>query len=1098
MERILGRVGVWRLAAAVVVATASLCAAGESAFAGANAGARADATGRARSTALAREILDATGVAGGLIVDLGCGGSTGSPQAGSTGTLQPGELAVALRSGEQYLVHGLDADEAKVEQARRLVESLGLAGCVSFARLAGARLPYADNLVNLLVAEDLGAVPMAEVMRVLSPLGTAYICTGGKWARTVKPRPDGMDEWTHWLHGPDGNAVARDRLVGPPRQMQWTAGPLWSRHHNLMPSVSAMVSAGGRVFYIVDEAPAAMTGDSPDKWSLTARDAFNGIELWRKPIADWGWKAWSTHWEGRFNQPNEITKRLVAAGDKVYATLGFNAPLTCLDAATGKVLKTYAGTDFTDEVLYLDGVLIVSINHSAQRAGKTTRDPNTKKDAFVGLLADPPVEKSIAAIDAATGRLLWKTGDFVGNSTKTGPMERITHLLLAARGSQVYLLDRDSVVSLDLKTGVKLWRTPRRASPRYTSRYDHLMSDMCTLVATDDVVLLNQLAPVQKTIGWRVIEAGLRAYSAKTGKVLWDYDCGNWAHFSCPDTFVVGGLVWVHDKKDMSIVGLDLAGGVEKRRLSTESAFDNGHHHRCYRNKATEKYLVTSFRGYEFTDWQSNDVSLNHWVRGTCRLGCMPCNGLLYTAPHPCDCYISSLLRGMLALAPAGAEAPEIPEPDRLVRGPAYDGAAQDTALGAGGDVSADDWPMYRRDPARSGHTTASVPPDLKLLWTAQAGGRCSAPVVAGSKVVVASADGCGVRAYDAATGTPAWSCEAGGAVDTPPTLWHGLALFGCRDGWVYCVRLSDGRLVWRFLAAPGERLVGAFGRIESAWPVNGSVLIQNGRAYVAAGRSSFLDGGIAAWCLDPATGRVLEKCRVASPEGMKVDQGRNVQDDYGVLADMLVGDGENVYMRNYLVFGRGQAKPGWAGRLSATGGMLDDSWFNRMFWILDGKLQGESLVNDEDMVYSVRAFEARGHQGFIEAGVKGYTLAGTSRKPTVLAADSAKKRRAAESWQKPPADQWTSHISPRIRAMALAGKTLLCAGTPDVLDPRDPWANYEGRGGGVLMVVSAVDGKTRAELKLAGAPVQDGIAVAGGRVYVSTANGSLMCFGAK
>ena len=1070
MERAYRRIDAGRLWVGVAVMAASLGAAGAPAM--------------ADTASTAREILDATGVAGGLIVHLGCG---------------DGELTAAFRVGDQYLVHGLDADDAKVAQARLRAESLGLAGPVSFAQHAGARLPYADNLVNLLVAEDLGAVPMAEVMRVLCPRGVAYVRTGGKWVKTVKPRPEGMDEWTHFLHGPDGNAVARDRLVGPPRRMQWTDKPLWSRHHNLMPSVSAMVSAGGRVFYIVDEAPAAMTGDSPDKWALVARDAFNGIELWRKPIADWGWKAWSYRWEGRFNQPNEITKRLVAVGDKVYATLGFNAPLTALDAATGKVLKTYEGTNFTDEILYLDGVLILSINHAAQRAGRTVKDPNTGRDVSVGLDADPPVEKSIAAVDAATGEMLWKAGKFVGNSTKTGPMERVTHLLLAAKGKQVFMLDRREVVSLDLKTGKKLWRSPRRENDRYTSRYEHLMSDMCTLVATEDVVLLCQMEPIQKRIGWRTIKCGLRAFSSKTGKRLWDYKCGTWAHFSVPDLFVVGGLAWVHDQQEMSIVGLDLATGAEKRRLSTELAFDNGHHHRCYRNKATEKYLITSYRGYEFLDWKSNKIDLNHWVRGTCRLGAMPCNGLLYTPPHPCDCYIASLLRGMLALAPEGAPTASVPDGQRLVRGPAYDAVASDARKASDtGQSASGDWPMYRHDAGRSGHTSASVPARLKPLWAARHAGRLSAPVVADGKVMVASADGCEVRAYDAETGKPAWNCQLGGAVDTPPTLYKGVAIFGCRDGWVYCVRAADGKLAWRFLAAPEARMVSAFGRIESAWPASGSVVVQNGRAYVVAGRSSYLDGGIAAWCLDPLTGKVIERGRVASPEGVKVDTGRIVQSDYGVLADLLVGDGENVYMRNYLVFGKGEARPDWSGRLSATAGMLDDSWFNRMFWIIDGKLQGESLVHDDDMVYSVRAYKLRGHQGFVEAGVQGYTLAATSRKPPAEAPASTKKRRQPKSWPKPVADEWTTEISPRIRAMALAGKILLCAGTPNVLDPKDPWASFEGRRGGVLLVVSAANGKTLSQLKLTGAPVQDGMAVAGGRVYVSTTDGGLVCFGGK
>ena len=43
----------------------------------------------------------------------------------------------------------------------------------------------------------------------------------------------------------------------------------------------------------------------------------------------------------------------------------------------------------------------------------------------------------------------------------------------------------------------------------------------------------------------------------------------------------------------------------------------------------------------------------------------------------------------------------------------------------------------------------------------------------------------------------------AGGRIDTPPTIADGLCLFGSHDGWVYCLRAADGRLAWRFRAAP-------------------------------------------------------------------------------------------------------------------------------------------------------------------------------------------------------------------------------------------------------------------------------------------------------
>ena len=85
-----------------------------------------------------------------------------------------------------------------------------------------------------------------------------------------------MDEWTHYLYAPSGNAVSKDTLVGPPRHVKWLAGPEMSRHHDHLPSLSAVVSSGGRIFYIFDEAPSASIL-FPPQWNLLARDAFNRL-----------------------------------------------------------------------------------------------------------------------------------------------------------------------------------------------------------------------------------------------------------------------------------------------------------------------------------------------------------------------------------------------------------------------------------------------------------------------------------------------------------------------------------------------------------------------------------------------------------------------------------------------------------------------------------------------------------------------------------------------------------------------------------------------------------------------------------------------------
>jgi predicted RNA methylase len=87
----------------------------------------------------AREILDAAGIKGGLIVHLGCG---------------DGELTAALHADDSCVVQGLDADPRNVEAARKHIQSLRLYGKVSADLFDGKQLPYVDDCVNLIVASD--------------------------------------------------------------------------------------------------------------------------------------------------------------------------------------------------------------------------------------------------------------------------------------------------------------------------------------------------------------------------------------------------------------------------------------------------------------------------------------------------------------------------------------------------------------------------------------------------------------------------------------------------------------------------------------------------------------------------------------------------------------------------------------------------------------------------------------------------------------------------------------------------------------------------------------------------------------------------------
>jgi ubiquinone/menaquinone biosynthesis C-methylase UbiE len=113
----------------------------------------AAAASSAQDSELGRNILDESGVKGGFVVHVGCGDGT---------------LTAALGSGAAYLVHGLDEGAEKVKAAREHIKAQGLYGRVAVEQWSGVDLPYADNLVNLMVVSAGYQVSHEEIMRVLA------------------------------------------------------------------------------------------------------------------------------------------------------------------------------------------------------------------------------------------------------------------------------------------------------------------------------------------------------------------------------------------------------------------------------------------------------------------------------------------------------------------------------------------------------------------------------------------------------------------------------------------------------------------------------------------------------------------------------------------------------------------------------------------------------------------------------------------------------------------------------------------------------------------------------------------------------------------
>ena len=1017
------------------------------------------------------------------------------------------DLGIGLAAQGSFVVQCLAPNDDVCEQMREDIQSEGLYGTVSAEVLDSPRLPYTQNLVNVMVIdrypvfEDHGFSPK-EVTRVLAPLGTAYLGgpandsadwinnvkkslraegvadiavfeQNGTWVRFQKPWPSNIDEWTHFLHSANGNPVAQDTVVGPARHFQWKSGPMWMQSHETDSSISALVSSRGRVFYICNRAPISLAGmnEVPDKWFLVARDAFNGVELWDVPIRRWGWREWKESWftsrPGDF--PFNLQKRLVSIGDKVYVTLGYSAPVSQLDARTGEILKTYDGTEKTCEILYRDGTLVLSV------------------------LAGDGVK--VMTVDASSGEKLWETDkiydgttvDYFKRQAMRGRMKvsKLDPTLnTATDGESIAFIDGPDIVCLDYETGREKWRTafPMTDADLSAGGINNSQGNLWlgTMIVNDGVVL-------------HASPSKLAAFSADTGEQLWSQPKKYLGHlwYEWKDVFVIDGLAWSWSAEldsgplegsnrgsrwPVSVNGYNLHTGEVKKEVSLGRIFKTHHHHRCYRNKATPRFILASRRGTEYVDLDGGPHVVDNWVRGICHLGMMPANGLHYAPTHPCVCYSQEKLRGFNVLAPARPEryvsAEDMPGP-KLQRGPAF-GKVN------GPDAAKADWPTFRHDSRRTGSVKTELPDDLKRQWRVDLGTKVSSPTIAAGRAFVALIDKHQVACLDADSGRKLWTFAAGGRVDSPPTYHKGTVIFGSADGRVYCVRASDGELVWRFRGAPGERLVGAFGQLESAWPVHGSVLVHNGTVYFAAGRSSHLDGGIYMYGLDARTGKTLYQRRLEGPyytsEGMEQNYGLPM----GMLTDVLMSDGSKIYM-NAEAFTPELKDTGGKPELeTARTGMLDDNYFKRTPWKMAGEY-ARLIVHDGRNAYYVRMFDSlRGLDPsvYFVPGGKGYML-------------FAKNMKGKDK-------TWLDRVPVRIRAMVLASDRLLVAGPPDVVPADDPLGAFEGRKGGVLYVFDASKGEKVSEHKLESPPVFNGTAAARGRLYMVCEDGSISCYGGR
>jgi hypothetical protein len=429
----------------------------------------------------------------------------------------------------------------------------------------------------------------------------------------------------------------------------------------------------------------------------------------------------------------------------------------------------------------------------------------------------------------------------------------------------------------------------------------------------------------------------------------------------------------------------------------------------------------------------------------------------------------------------------EVERSVRLEKGPAY---------GHRGGSTDAPWPTYRKDARRYSGTTTKVPAEgLKRRWKARFPNTLTAPVIADGKILVAEIDAYTLRALSAADGKTIWQYVAGARIDSPPTYHNGLLLFGSRDGWVHCVRASDGVLSWRFRDLP-DKLICAFDRLESAWPVHGSVLVKNDTAYFCAGRSSYLDGGLFIYGLDPVTGAVRHQRNFYGPyadDGFPafVKEGNRSETEVilGTTADVMSSEGDTLYIRQRAFrFDLSDTVP--EKHLLASAGMLETQRHHREYKLVQEDFNHRKMWTTEKTEYPTGDIIVSDGSDYY--GVFGHPVnRGTSFNPRGGYALMAKTR-IGETWSA----KWQTRIPITGKAMTLAGDVVFVAGAPLVFDLDDLAATYAGRRGGVLWAASADDGSQLAEYDLELLPTWDGMAAAYGRLFLVNQDGSIECWG--
>lgn len=502
-----------------------------------------------------------------------------------------GMLVSALAENNKYYVQALEPDKPVVDMIREDLQKMGVNHNSSVVQGELNKLPYVENLINLVVVENLTIAinkhfSLKETFRILVPNGVLMlkdeigeqvkkiniskrweIKKSGTWSILRKPRNPKMGNWAQWAGGADRNMMTQDEVITPANEIRWMANPrTGARAKNA--TLQGFISSGGRIFF--KKLDWAKDGRL-SQWYLVAMDAYNGFELWKTPLGKTGVSNLSI-----FNHS------LASSRQKIFVKQG--KKMLVYNTQNGKAL-----------------------NFSIEPAKHLVIQDNI-------LIGNGEI---LFTQDLKTGKVFWKT---TGNR----------YLPPAVGKSKVFHTQKQFLLANDLKTGKEVWRTPKA---------DLIIKDGSIRNITFGFgrVFLVSVSKGNFQVG---------AIDSNNGKPMWSFSYkGRFQAIIAYDdqVWVMGIQAGSGHNAKLEWTILNSKTGKEIKRYLPTGANTT----RCYPPRATLNYILYG-NGWHL-DRHTLKATQSKGVRSYCGRGQIPANGLEYFLPTPCVCNV--MLRGVYALS---------------------------------------------------------------------------------------------------------------------------------------------------------------------------------------------------------------------------------------------------------------------------------------------------------------------------------------------------------------------------------------------------------------------------------------------------------------